>query len=403
MSAIAALTVSAHSARAAPKPHRTKIARDWTRQEKEAGGVKFHQGKYCGQSTKHNLNITSPSHEPGMVRRVSLSIVVTLRNDQHAGGSLPARASLVLWSMLETADEVVVSDMATPEGRSPLIDLLEPSVRTHANMRSVVIEPRRCARLLSCVRCCDGDSFHEAFGRNIGIAAAMGDIIVSSNIDVIPPSRHVLEHLIRAMPSWQHAFTLPRKELEMSDAAAALKNRSNDVAVCPWATSVHVRDMAGSQLAHKAVRGGMKRTAWFPAVSLIKNCGDFQMAWRGLWRRASFAMALDGKRQFADTMLQAAWLNLRVSLHAPGGAHVWHLAHERVLEKDFGSDAASRFNSKPFFKIAHVNGRPYIMNLREPEVNASGGVLTSPPVRAFAAAHSNAGYTDGLTAVERWT
>ena len=33
-----------------------------------------------------------------------------------------------------------------------------------------------------------------------------------------------------------------------------------------------------------------------PAVSVIKTCGDFQMAWRGLWERAGFAMALNGKR-----------------------------------------------------------------------------------------------------------
>ena len=109
-------------------------------------------------------------------------------------------------------------------------------------------------------------------------------------------------------------------------------------------------------------------------------------------------MALDGRRQFADTMLQAQWLNLRVSIHTPSGVHVWHLSHPRVADKD----APGLFNPKPKLDVgtgaargsvagggsrggAMRHATAFLFNVISPPINASTPLLSSAPLRAFAA------------------
>ncbi len=175
-----------------------------------------------------------------------------------------------------------------------MLSLLPSSVAQHARLRSIVITSSDCAALRRGHSC--GTNFHEVLARNVGILAAVSagcEVIVSSNIDVVPPERQLIDELIGAMPTWQHAFTVPRVDKKLGEPLPP----PPVIAVQPWNRTVHVRYTMrlGEDLTNQRKE----------APSIITNCGDFQMARRELWRRVAFAWRLDGKRQYADSFMQA--------------------------------------------------------------------------------------------------
>ena len=335
------------------------------------------------------------------VSRPTVSAIVSVRNDHHGGNNLPSRANVTVAAMLEVFDEVVMVDMATPDGTVPLLSLLGPQVQTHPRLRSIVVSEARCARLLGCNGCCGGSKpFHEVFARNVGLAAARGDVLISTNIDVIPPCRAAIELLISSMPSWQHAFTLTRKEVRLVDATRVVAERNKSTAlnaICPWALTSYIGGIRESEYVRTELLSSNTRQAWSikaqrvgqrarpkdalqPAIALLNNCGDFQMGWRELWERASFAMALDGKRNNADTLIQAQWFNLNVSIHLPSRVYVWHVSHARPAIRG-NINRTSMFNPDPVFTYRLGEG---LANLRAPNIKQSGPLLSSRPVAVFA-------------------
>ena len=93
------------------------------------------------------------------------------RNDgwgDDGAGSVPllVRAKAALWTMLETADEVVLVDMASPG--KPMIDSLPEAVRNHARLTSIVVSAAQCQELRHGYPC--GTHFHELLARNVGIS-----------------------------------------------------------------------------------------------------------------------------------------------------------------------------------------------------------------------------------------
>ena len=218
-----------------------------------------------------------------------------------------------------------------------MISLLPQSVSRHPKLRSIVVSAARCAALRGGRTC--GRNFHEVLARNVGILVALSagcDAIASSNIDVIPPSHQQLRALVNAMPNWQHAYTLRRMEVKLEEAVAATPKRL----VQPWNVTVHL---------HATMRVGDNLTNQRAAPpSIITNCGDFQLARRGLFRRVAYAWALDGKRQYADSFIQASWLNRHVAIHVPAGVYVHHISHARAAVQ--GLSTASR-NPDPIYRL----------------------------------------------------
>ena len=158
--------------------------------------------------------------------RRRVSAVVSVRNDNY-GGNLKQRAELTLRAQAYVFDEVVVVDFnsaaltnrSTAVVKSPLIDTLELEVATRANIVSVIINASACAVLMG--RPC-GQNFYETAARNVGVRAATGDFVVSTNIDDLPPHRELLQGLMARM-SPNDALLLPRLEISLQHGAALFR------------------------------------------------------------------------------------------------------------------------------------------------------------------------------------
>ena len=279
-----------------------------------------------------------------------LAIVIGTRNDAWGGSEAPLhqRAARALSVGLQAADEIELVDMNSPG--KPMVSLLPASVSHHRRLRSIVVSASQCAAMRGGRSC--GSGFHEVLARNVGVLAALSagcEAVASSNIDVIPPARHVLDELLHALPSWQHAYTLRRREVKMSDTLAVVTPKT---LVEPWNATVHI---------HGTMRLGMDLTNQRAAPpSIITNCGDFQLARRGLFRRVAFAWALDGKRQYADTFIQASWLNRGVAIHVPDGIYVHHITHARSAVPGLSTTAR---NPDPIYKVVGAGKARRIANV----------------------------------------
>jgi hypothetical protein len=306
------------------------------------------------------------------------------------------------------ADEVLLVDVNSPIPSQPLISVLPARIRNHRRLTSIVIDAAACAahrQRSSGVRnqTC-GHRFFETIGRNVGLRAARGLVIASSNIDVLPPARPVLSKLLSAiLETPQRAFVLERRESHiwreqmashllqrwlLPPSAVETANASmrsflrRPKTWCPPTTLCHVQqrpapparegesldsmDDLHANMVQPDRPEGIVRSLSLSSLdalprgapqalnqlSLISNCGDFQMAHRDLWSRSGgFAEELGG-RQFADSTLIVSLLNCNATVVVPANVHVLHLSHLHPhprRTKDMW--AKVKFNSMPHFTI----------------------------------------------------
>lgn len=199
---------------------------------------------------------------------MKLSAVVVSRNDNY-GGHLNERATYALNSAIDTYDEVIYVDWNSPN-HSLLYDIKD-NLCLKGNLKHFVIPPSAASHLTSmdphAQVCC------ETLGRNIGIRRAVGDWIVSTNIDVIHPNRESVEEIIQINGD-QHFLTLSRRETTWDQIK---KFHGGDIKFNDWEPLRDHLSITSEKRVHyeKIVEGD--------DYSLINCCGDFQFAPRHIW------------------------------------------------------------------------------------------------------------------------
>ena len=325
------------------------------------------QGKEEGVTSERTKRGRVPifSDKSGQVPPAkTLSIAITSRNDEYARGQA-RRTALCLDAMLRVADEVVLLDFNSL--KPPVVSTLPQEVREHPRLKSVVITPADCRRIKG-IDC--GDRYFQTLARNLAVDAATSDVIVSSNIDIIPPIRPLLDLLLKAITDWRITFTISRKKFyNTGQSAAHLPLLGEGTSVPPYGDWVFARKVSLNSIVKTLPK--MRKVEAFKKVSLIANCGDFQMAHRELWRRAKFAEAMEG-RQYDDTMLQASWLNNGAIVYEPmaNTIQVGHMTHERPFGgiKKLWNNRTVYWNHMPTFAIKRVRRKPQLVNLIEPPI-----------------------------------
>lgn len=199
---------------------------------------------------------------------MKLSAVVVSRNDNY-GGHLNERATYALNSAIDTYDEVIYVDWNSPN-HSLLYDIKD-NLHLKGNLKHFVIPPDAARHLTNmdpyAQVCC------ETLGRNIGIRRAIGDWIVSTNIDVIHPNRKDVEEIIQINGD-QHMLTLSRREITWDQIK---EFHGGNIKFNDWAP---LRDHLSST-SEKRVH--YEKIAEGDDYSLINCCGDFQFAPRHIW------------------------------------------------------------------------------------------------------------------------
>ena len=195
---------------------------------------------------------------------MKLSAVVGARNDDY-GGNLATRATFCLLSLIDTFDEVWYIDWGS-ETHSLLYEIIDDLPKT-GKLRHVVIPPDAVGAMTHYD--INAQRFCEVLARNIGIRRATGDWLLSTNIDVICPSRDNLDEAL-SMMNKNTFYTISRRPVDVDIV--------KKYAYADW-KSLRVelsKTIPPRTMAEAVVKGD--------EYSLINCCGDFQFAHRDIWQ-----------------------------------------------------------------------------------------------------------------------
>jgi hypothetical protein len=256
---------------------------------------------------------------------MTISAIICGRNDNY-GGHLNERATYALNSLLETFDEVVYVDWNTDEGKKILTDEIEIKDRT--KLKVITINPERVKELTN------GEKIQpmcEVLSRNIGIQRATGDIIVSTNIDIIAPPRNQLD-LVTSNLKKMEMITVSRKGIELVDMDKNFKNNeftNERVSLIFGVDSIQNKLMSPYLEMTKELIEKFPLKAHHTLASIICGCGDFQIACKETWHKIRGFEESMKKRQYSDTTVQYKLIMENGTVRASNFPPIYHLEHER--------------------------------------------------------------------------
>lgn len=264
-----------------------------------------------------------------------LSAVIVSRNDNY-GGHLNERATYCLNTMLDTFDEVVYVDWNSPGGR-PLTDNLKITTNPE-RLKVIVISPETAKELLgeryeTAQKCC------EALGRNIGIRRATGDVIVSTNIDIIPPRRIYVEDAAKGMKQGD-MITIAKHDITIDTLQ---KMNGEYCQIRDELPKIFGLNSLGKRLIIPVAFMNselIKQVGDIPlnklhAAAVIEACGDFQIAHKETWYNIKGFEEDAFKRLFGDGYVQYKVVVNGGTVHATNFPPVYHIDHERNNSSEF--------------------------------------------------------------------
>ena len=201
---------------------------------------------------------------------MKISAVIVSRNDNY-GGHLNERATYAINSAIDSFDEVYYIDWNS-ENHSLLYDIKD-NLQLKGNLKHIVITPTIASMLTNydpqAQKCC------EVLARNIGIRRAIGDYIVSTNIDIIQPKREDIINLIKEKGD-KSFTTVSRREVEWEYIK---EFQGGDYNFSNWSA---FRDDAYKT---SVPRNKLESTTPGDEYSIINCCGDFQLASKEVWHK----------------------------------------------------------------------------------------------------------------------
>jgi len=193
------------------------------------------------------------------------SAVIISRNDNY-GGHLNERATYAINSAIDSFDEVIYVDWNS-ENHSLLYDIKD-NLQLKGNLKHIVIPPKAASHLTQydpeAQKCC------EVLARNIGIRRAIGDYIVSTNIDIIQPKREDILKLIEK--NEKECFTTISRRSLIWDYIKEFQG--GDYNFSNWSA---FRDDAYKTSVPTPIYNNPDQ------YSKINCCGDFQLASKEIW------------------------------------------------------------------------------------------------------------------------
>jgi hypothetical protein len=239
---------------------------------------------------------------------MKISAVIISRNDNY-GGYLNERASYCLQSSIDTYDEVIYVDWNSPT-HSLLYDIKD-NIKFKGNLKHIVIPPSVVPMLTDynpdAAVCC------EVLGRNIGIRRAIGDYIVSTNIDIIAPKRKELDKIIETLDP-NTFYTFSRRNTNMPEIFNFHGSKFN------YQEYEKLREFLISE-------DKKPLDAVDDPYSLINCCGDYQIAPRHIWESVKGFEEELVYPMFADSNVQKKALIYGYKTKALFDLEFYHIDH----------------------------------------------------------------------------
>ena len=244
---------------------------------------------------------------------MKISAVIVSRNDNY-GGHLNERATYAINSAIDSYDEVFYIDWNS-ETHSLLYDIKD-DLQLKGNLKHIVITPSAASILTNydpqAQKCC------EVLARNIGIRRAIGDYIVSTNIDIIQPKRQDIIDLIKEKGD-KSFTTVSRREVEWDYIK---EFQGGDFNFSNWNA---FRDDAYKT---SVPRNRLESTTPGDEYSIINCCGDFQIAHRNVWFKIRGYEENMLAACFSDTNAQKKSVLYGFNLIPIYDIPLYHMSHE---------------------------------------------------------------------------
>jgi len=266
---------------------------------------------------------------------MKLSAVCCGRNDNY-GGHLLESAVYSLNSMLQSFDEVIYVDWNTEEGKKTVAAELESKLTNVDRLRVIEVTPAQVKKIM-------GDApaqpMCEVMARNVGIRRATGDVVVSTNIDIIAPPREQLELAFRDMKPGM-MLTLAKHDVELEDLTKIFGETVDVQERMPLVFGLwpmQKRLMSPHLAVTKDVLDANPVSSHHTLASVICACGDFQAAHRDTWHTIKGFEEEMKKRLYADTTVQYQVIMSGGVVYASNFPPVYHIEHARYNSPDIAN------------------------------------------------------------------
>lgn len=254
----------------------------------------------------------------------TVASVMFSRND---GFKDDKRCIMHFLSCLETFDEVIYIDWNSDEEEGSLLWRLQDYIPRTGKIKHFIIPPS-IAKMLTPHP--DAFQVNETITRNIGMRRATSDWIVNTNIDIIPPSRELIQSFLqKADPNT--FYTLSRREgpLSIFDKYEAEQ----------WK---EMYEEMASTIPERHFPAMVSPTDHY---SIINCCGDFQLASRKLWYSIKGFEEQMFKFCFIDTNVQKKAVLNGYNLKAIYDIPLFHIEHGAYkITEDGKKEKADKWN-----------------------------------------------------------
>ena len=242
---------------------------------------------------------------------VSFGAVVIARNDNY-GGNLTERAGYCINSLTETFDEVIYVDWNTPDDKVSLIEEAGDLVMRSPKLKWIRVTSEQASEWTG--HDPEAQGVCEVMARNVGLRRLSTDILVSTNIDVICPYRHILNERIQSNSGF---VTTAKRSISLYD-------------VRPLGTPLDISSVREKLVSLEANYGqqpdiSIRRDDKY---SLVSSPGDFQIAHRDVWYMIRGFEERLYKRGYADTNIQQKAAKAGIGIKVDREIPVWHMGHE---------------------------------------------------------------------------
>jgi hypothetical protein len=260
-----------------------------------------------------------------------ISAIMCGRNDNY-GGRLNERATYCFNTMLDTFDEVIYVDWNT-DGDRILTDDID--IRVHPErLKTITVSPMMCREIMGDEKYEKSNKCCQVLAKNIGMRRATGDILVSTNIDIIPPKRAHLEDLIKDIKT-DEFITLAKHDVDVDQLHIMYKQIQTYTGVRDnlplqyGLNPISSRLIFPSLVMNKEMLMTLPPSAHHTASSVICACGDFQLAHKDLWFKIRGFEESMIKRLYDDSIVQYKSIMAGATVRASNFPPVYHLDHER--------------------------------------------------------------------------
>ena len=253
------------------------------------------------------------------------------RNDNY-GGRLNERATYCFNTMLSTFDEVIYVDWNT-DGERILTDELDICVNPD-RLKIITVTPQMCSDIMGVEDYKRSEKCCHVLAKNIGIRRATGDVIVSTNIDIIPPKREYLDIFLKELKP-NELVTFAKHDVEVDQLHKIFEQTKSytdlrDILPLQYGVNpISARLIVPVLSMDKRLIDTLPPSAHHTASSIICACGDFQVAHKDLWFKIRGFEESMIKRLYVDSIVQYKAILEGATVRATNFPPVYHLEHAR--------------------------------------------------------------------------